>query len=402
MRHLVLPLALLAACSTAPQHAPTPSDSELKRRVDAALESAIKEHRVIGAVVLIAEDGKLVYHRAIGQIDREENIAMPENAVFRLASVTKPITALTAMQLVRNGDLELDAPVTKYLPKFEPHMPDGTAPVITIRQLLTHTSGLSYPFLQPANGPYEIEQVSSGLDYPGRSFSEQDERLVRVPLVALPGTAFNYSLGFDVLGEVMTRAAKSSLPEIVARTVTEPLAMNDTAYTVHDPSRLAVPYVTAMVAPKRMDDTEMVTLGVSPTAFNPIRIFDSRSFPSGGGGMAGSASDVLTLLEAIRTGDSRVISADMQKAALSDQLGDADTRNLGPGLGFTFIGSIVRDPTAAGTPANIGTVRWGGVYGHSWLVDPVAKLTVVALTNTTPEGMSGQLPKDLEHAVYGR
>lgn len=405
----ILALAACSAPATHPRTTPDPSpelavaaDPQLARRIDDALDAAVREQRIVGAVVLVARDGRLVYHRAVGRADREHDVAMREDAIFRLASMTKPLVAVTALALVDRGVISLDDEVTKYLPELTPKLADGSAPPITLRHLVTHTSGLSYSFLEPPDGPYHAAHVSDGLDAPGRRWADNERRLASVPLVAAPGTKFRYSLSLDVLGEVIARAAKAPLPELVARTVTTPLGMTDTGFHVADRARLATPYANqASGPPIAMTDGIVVPFGPSGVAFAPSRILEPASYPSGGAGAAGTARDFLRFLEAVRT-DRIGLAPETLAAALRDQLGGADASELGPGKGFGFLGSVFVDPVKAGAPVSPGTVLWGGAYGHTWWIDPAAKLSVVLLSNTAFEGMAGKLVGDLQHAVYDR
>jgi len=412
----LLAVVVVAACSARAGSSSVPSasvstpagelagapDAALAGRVDAALAGAVRDQRVVGAVVLVARDGKLVYHRAVGLADREHNVAMREDGIFRLASMTKPLVAVTALALVDRGVIHLDDPVTTYLPELTPRLADGRAPAITIRQLLTHTSGLGYAFFEPGDGPYHRAGVSDGLDAPGRSWVDNQRRIASAPLVAPPGSRFHYSLSLDVLGEAIAHAANTPLPELVARTVTTPLGMSDTAFRATDPARLVAPYANQPTgAPIAMTDGIVVPFAGGGVAFAPSRILDPASYPSGGAGMAGTAYDYLRFLEAVRTNRLGLAPA-THAAALRDQLGGADPVELGPGKGFGFLGSVFVDPDKAGAPVSPGTVQWGGAYGHTWWIDPTAKLSVVLVTNTAFEGMAGRLVGDLQHAVYGR
>ncbi len=412
---LLLSLALACAspappppptATTAREGAPAGADAALGQRVDAALDAAIAEARVVGAVVVVLRDGRPVYRRAVGLADREGQVRMRESTQHRYASLTKPIVAAAALALVDAGKLRLDDPVTRWLPDFAPKLASGQAPVITVRHLLTHTSGLGYGFLEPVDGPYHRAKVSDGMDQPGLSFAENARRLASVPLLAEPGTAFIYSLSTDVLGEVVARAAGSTLPEAVASLVTRPLGMTDTGFGVTDRERLAVPYADAPQGapptPVRMVDGQRVPLFGTIAEFAPSRVFDARSYPSGGAGMVGTADDFVKLLESLRTHDGRVLKAETSRASMANQIGELRAPILGPGWGFGYGGAVMLDPAEAGEPLSRGSVRWGGAYGHMWFVDPVERLTVVLLTNTTFEGMVGKVTRDLTRAVYGR
>jgi CubicO group peptidase (beta-lactamase class C family) len=375
--------------------------------IDAVITRALSENRLVGTVVLIARDGQLVYQRAAGLADREAGKDMSVDTLFRLASVTKPIVSAAAMTLVERDELSLEAPVDRWLPEFRPKLPSGEAPQITIRHLLTHTAGLDYRFQQPADGPYARADVSDGFDQPGLSFEENLRRIASAPLVNPPGGVWRYSVAIDVLGAVMERAVGRSLPEIIAERITHPLEMGDTAFTIADANRnrLAVPYADAKPRPKRMEDGELVPepyTGGAGIVFAPSRAFDPKSFPSGGGGMIGSAPDLLRFFEAIRRGGRPVLSEESTARMMRNQNANLPSKAQGPmpGWGFGFGASVLTDPSTAGSPQSPGTWQWGGVYGHSWFVDPERHLTVIALTNTALEGLSGRFPIELRDAIY--
>lgn len=155
-------------------------------RLDKVVDTALAEHRLVGTVVLVARDGKLVYHRAAGLADREAGRPMREDAVFRFSSVTKPFVSVAVMKLVEDGKLRLDDPVTKWLPDFKPKLADGTAPVITLRQLLNHTSGLTYGLAEAPSHPYHRLGVSDGIDLSGITLDENMRRLGQAPWPSRP------------------------------------------------------------------------------------------------------------------------------------------------------------------------------------------------------------------------
>jgi CubicO group peptidase (beta-lactamase class C family) len=366
--------------------------------LDQALDSAIQHQRLVGGVLIVTQGGKTIYERAFGFADRERNVPAQVDTLFRYASLTKPIVTAAALALIDRGALTLNDPVTKWLPDFKPKLADGSAPAITIRQLMTHTSGLGYALSEPPDGPYHRANVSDGLDQPGLDFAENLRRLASVPLRQRPGTAWMYSLSIDVLGAILEKAANKSLPDVVADLVTQPLGIEDTAFRVVDITRLAVAYVDGK-PPRIMRDPDLVPFppgaGVS---FSPARAFDTSSYPSGGGGMTGNARDMVRFLECIRTGGAPIVKRETAAAMMQNQIGDFPT--LLPGWGFGFGGAVLRDPKAAATPQTPGTWRWGGVYGNAWFVDPAREITCVLLTNTTLEGMVGKTTIDVRDAVY--
>ncbi|AYV45047.1 serine hydrolase [Caulobacter flavus] len=386
------------AAPAAIQQAP---DTALAARIDAVVDRAVADQRLVGAVVLVARDGRLVYHRAAGLADREAKAPMRENTVFRLASVTKPFVSAAIMRLAEEGKLSLADPVTKWLPDFKPTLADGSTPTITLGQLLSHTAGLTYGLAEKADHPYHQLGVSDGLDISGLTLDEDVARIGKGPLAFAPGSAWRYSLAIDVLGLVAQKADGHPLPQVVARTVTGPLGLKDAGFQASDPARLATPYANASPAPTRITDNQDVSLGATAVRMAPSRAVDPAAFPSGGAGMVGTAGDVLALLEAVRTGGGPILSAASVQAMTTDQAG-IKAATQGPGWGFGYGWAVLDDPAIAKTPQGAGTLAWGGVYGHNWFVDPQAKLTVVLLTNTAFEGMNGQVTRELRDAVYGR
>jgi CubicO group peptidase (beta-lactamase class C family) len=381
---------LVAACSSsAPRTTPpTTTEPALAARLDAVIDNAIAQQHAVGIVAMVARDGKIVYTRAAGLADREAKQPVREDTQFRLASMSKPIVSMAALALVDQGKLSLDDAITKYLPAFRPKTADGKEPVITVRHLITHTSGLGYGFLVPT---YVAAGVSDGLAEPGRTADENLAKLAAVPLLFEPGTAWHYGLSIDVLGEVVAKAGGGTLQEVVARVITTPLAMRDTAFTA-DKARLAWPYGAAK-PPVRMTEGFELKLGPFSLPMSPARIFDPKSFPSGGAGMAGTAADYIRFLEGVRTG---VVT---KQPFAENQIGDIKNEFLGDGTRFGFGFGVVTDAAAAKTERGTGTFSWGGVYGTGFWVDPAAKLSVVIMTNTAGET---PLESDFSKAVYAR
>jgi len=374
-------------------------NSLLSAGVDAAIADALDDRRLVGAVVLVARDGEIIHRRAAGLADRENGLAMRENTIFRLASITKPIVTIAAMRLVEQARIDLGDAATRWLPEFRPKLPDGSEATIRIRHLLTHTSGLGYSFSEEDDGPYIRAGISDGLDQPGLPLTENLRRIASVPLRFAPGSDWQYSLAMDVIGGVIEAETGVPLAEAVAELVTRPLGLADTAFSVRDRSRLAAAYMNASPEPALMGENALVMSLMGPIRFVPDRIFDPASYHSGGAGMAGTADDVLAVLETIRRGGAPLLSSGTVAMMMTDQAGGHRQR-YEPGSGFGFGWSVITDPAEAGVPFPRGTVKWGGVYGHSWFIDPVNGVTVVALTNTTLEGMWGKFTVDLREAIY--
>ena len=372
--------------------------------IDALLERVLAEQRLVGAVVLILRDGQPFYSRAVGLADREAGTPMATDTIFRLASMTKPIVSVATLALAEAGLLDLDDPVTAFLPDFAPTGPGGEEAIVTIRHLLTHTAGLSYGFLQEGEGVYRQAGISDGIDRPGISLAENLRRIATVPLRFAPGSAWHYSLATDVLGAVLSAATGETLPEIVAGRVTRPLGMTESVFVAGKPERLATPYADPPapgLAPVRMPDPFVLPQPDSgPLHFSPGRAMDASAYASGGAGMVGTAADYILFLEAIRLGGAPVLSSAGAAAFVADAVPGLEIDLSGPGWGFGLGVGHLRDPAAADTPANPGSWCWGGVYGTSFWVDPAAGLTAVALTNTCLEGTNGDFTLDIVKAAY--
>ncbi|MGV1803035.1 serine hydrolase domain-containing protein [Agrobacterium vitis] len=400
-------------------------------RVNRVLEEAVSSEALVGAVVMVFRHGQPLLRRAIGYADREARIPVRLDTIFRFASVTKPFVAATALTLIDKGLLGLDDLVADHLPWFHPKTPAGTFAAITVRHLLTHTSGLTYdPALQRL--PRE-RAINLGLLDTDLTVEENFSRHNAIPLAFAPGERWGYSISTDLLGAVVAKVhGENSLSEqketteatsapplpggvpferffgsienrcILEASVVEhvcaPLRLADARFHVTDMSRLALPYRDGETRAERMED-EWRSTGVSGEgpAFSPSRIFNPRAFQSGGGGMAGTALDVLTLLETIRTGGGGLMSPELARMCLSNQIGDLP---MGlPGKRFSFLGAVITDSAAAATALPPGAVQWGGVYGNTWFIIPEAGLTVVSLSNTALEGCDGAYVERLRAAV---
>ena len=366
-------------------------------RIDAAIDSALEENRIVGAVVLVADKGEIAYQRAAGLADREAARPVRLDTPFRFASVTKPFTIMTAMKLVEQGRLSPDDLVSHHLPEFRPRVADGAAAPITVAHLMAHTSGLDYRFNQPADGPYARAGISDGLDEARGTLAENIARIGDVPLGSAPGAMWRYSVATDVLGAVIEAVSGMSLDRAMAALVLEPLGLD--ARFHWDDDDLAAAYSDAEPRPAQMTgpvDAALPFVEGPGVRFDPDRIYDRSAWPSGGGGLAGRARDVLTLLEAFRAGS--FLGAPFREAARQPRI-EIDPQAMGPGMSFAWLGSVVRDPAAAGSPWSSGSITWGGVYGNWWCVDFERQRTVVSLTNTAYEGLFGQYVQDISLAA---
>jgi len=255
--------------------------------------------------------------------------------------------------------------------------------------------------LEEPDSPFHALGISDGIDVVDFDLRENLRRLALAPLQFAPGSAWRYSLALDVLGAVVENATGLPLDLAVEKLVTSPLGMHESGFVARDLTRFAVPYANGEPEPFRIADNVNVPLpqgiGVA-VRFGPARVTRGDAYPSGGAGMYGTADDVLLLLEAIRAGDG-FLAEELRTSMRTDHVGpQAQTR--GPGWGFGYGGAVLADPAAADSPQSAGTIGWGGVYGHSWFVDAARGLSVLLLTNTAYEGMTGPLTVEMRDAVY--
>lgn len=370
-------------------------DAGMAARLDAAVDRALAENRIVGTVVVVRKNGELIYETARGLADREAGRAMTGDTIFRLSSLTKPIVAATILALVDAGKLRLDDKVHEHLPQFRPRLADSSVPDITIHHLLTHTSGLSSaPFVS-------VEEQAAGINRWRLGTEEILRRLAAMPLLFAPGTGWSYGPSIDVLGVIAGKLVGGKPEDAIRQYVTDPLRMKDSRFSVTDPDRLAAAYADGPKGPELMGNPHSVPNqwgGI--TTFDPDRIFDAQAFQSGGGGMAGTAQDFMTLLETLRTGGGRVLRPQTVALGMADQTPQL-AHAQGPGWKFGYFGAWLDDPRLGQSPAPRGTVRWGGIYGHNWFIDPTNGLSVLSMSNTGLEGSDGAYREELRNAVYG-
>lgn len=380
---------------------PSPSLPPLSAQIDATVQQALQAQRLVGAVVLVAHRGQRVHQQAYGWADRENVRPMAVGALFRLASVSKPIVSVAALVLVAQGRLQLDDPVTQWLPDFQPRLADDTVPRLTVRHLMTHTAGLSYRFFQEPGGAYARAEVSDGMDNSTVSLPENLRRIASAPLLYAPGSAWRYSIATDVLGGVIEAVTQQPLQQAVAELVTQPLDLHDTAFTAVDASRLTAAYADGVPAPRRLNEPDAMAFmdGTAGFELSPQRALNPHAYASGGAGMVGSAGDFLHLLETLRQGGAPLLPPELVHELGRNQIG-ALPMPFWPGCGFGLGFTVLQDPVAAQSPESPGTWRLGGTYGHSWFVDPQQQLSVVAFTNTALEGMSCRFVSDLRDSIY--
>jgi CubicO group peptidase (beta-lactamase class C family) len=290
------------------------------------------------------------------------------------------------------GLLGLDDPVGKYLPYFTPASPDGVVRPITIRQLLSHSSGLSYETTP--------KDVAPGMSGPYITLEENLRRLAKAPLAFAPGTGWAYGTSIDVVGGVLAAINGSSLEAAVKKYAAGPLGMVDWGFTPTDASRVAANYANGNPPDAPVTPPARITEDNSQgTGWEVDRIFRADAPQSGGGGSCGTADDVMKMLEVYNGSGTHLKPATVDEA-FRNQIGTLPRRETDAGKRFTLLGALINDPKAARSPCPVGTLDWGGAWGHNWIIDPTNKLTVLVCTNVAPEGCNGPFREDIRDAVY--
>lgn len=396
---LLLCLASVAAAQPAASPVPAVSQQRLKR-VDQLLQDYTDKGKIAGAVALVLRDGKPVYERAFGWSDKEAGRRMATDTLFRIASQTKAITSTAVLALVEEGKVRIDQPVSDFIPTFAKTtvaVKDGagvlTAPAkrpITIKDLLTHTAGISYGTephvrdlyaakgLGPAagNGWYTADK-----DEP---ICESMERLGTLPFVAQPGEAFVYGYNTDILGCVVEKASGMSLDEYIRARITGPLGMKDTRFFIPpaERERLAAVYAS--------DSKGLAVRAPDGSKGQGHYIDGPRKSFAGGAGLTSTARDYARFLEMIRNGGAvdgvRVLGTRTAKLMTTNQSGTLHSKTgLGFGLGFQTV-----DAYGASGMAAVGAFGWGGAYGTTYQVDPESHLVVVLMLQLMPNATDVQ------------
>ncbi|TAK18113.1 MAG: class A beta-lactamase-related serine hydrolase [Acidobacteria bacterium] len=368
--------------------------TERAARIDAVFNQYVDDGRLPGAVLLVLQDGKPVYERAFGWSDKEAGRKMAPDALFRIASQTKAITATAVMILMEEGKLLINDPVSKYLPAFSKttvamRTPQGVEIVpakrrITIRDLLTHTAGISYGTDSSVAKLYEAKGFGPAAGE-GWYFADKDEpvcdsvdRLGTLPFVAQPGEAWVYGYGNDIAGCIVERVAKQPLDAFIRERITAPLKMNDTFFFVprDKAARLTAVYASG-------DDARAVRAPAGPKGQGDYVDGPRRNF-SGGAGLVSTARDYARFLEMIRRGGeldgARVLSP---KSAALLTVNAVGTLHSSTGMGYSLAFETTEWFGGNGL-SSAGAFGWGGAYGSVYRVDPADKLTMVFMMQLMP------------------
>jgi CubicO group peptidase (beta-lactamase class C family) len=381
--------------------------SERLERIGAAVQRSVDDKRIAGAVTLVIRRGHIARFKAQGMADREAAKPMPTDAMFRICSMTKPITSVAVMMLYEEGKFLLDDPVSKYLPEFkdakvyikpasgDPYTIPARKP-ITIRDLLRHTSGLTYNWNADLGPMYEKANVASGLLQYDGTIADSVKHLAGLPLLFNPGDRWEYSLGVDVLGRLVEVTSGKPLDEFFRTRIFEPLGMKDTYFFPPDNKldRMATAYTYyADKGLNRFPDTPIREEGsfvysADYPSKGPKKLF------SGGAGLVSTAMDYARfcqmMLDEGKVGNTRLLSRKSVELMTHDQLG-----KIGPdqafGLGFGIDG--VKEPLSElGTP---GSYNWGGFFYTGFSIDPKEQMIVVFMAQLHPTG-----DLTLDHQVH--
>ena len=358
--------------------------SERLGRITATIRDDVAAGTIPGAVLTIARAGRVAYAEAIGYRDREADAPMPFDAIFRIASMTKPLTSISAMILSEEGRLDIGAPVADYIPAFR-EMTVGldrakAKRTMSVQDLLRHTSGLTYAAF--GDSPVQVLWRDANLMAEDQSNEELVEKLAALPLMFEPGTTWEYSMSTDVLGRVVEVVAGQSLAQFFTERITGPLGMADTAFAVlgDKAARVAEPQIDKATERK-------------PAMRNLTR--DNR-WHSGGGGLAGTAADYLRFCQMLLNGGeldgARIVAPKTIAHMASDHLppdiryGETARSRFGalapvPEMGYGFgLGFAVRKAQGLSpVPGSVGEFFWGGATGTYFWIDPQEQMVVVLM-----------------------
>lgn len=366
-------------------------------RIDSAINAEIEIGGIAGAVALILRNGDVVYHKSFGLADIESKVPMRTDSIFRIASMTKAITSVAAMVLYEQGHFQLNDPVAKYLPEFaqmsvisgvdEEGNVTATVPAtrpIKIIDLMTHTSGIGYPFIpSKVQRSYHDAGLIDGLTVKDLKLASQIKVLATQPLLFEPGSAFAYGLSTDVLGYLVEVVSGKPLDQFLSEEIFDPLGMNDTYFYLPDnkAGRLVTLYNV-------VDDVGLVAHEGSGTdievndALYPI--IGAKTYFSGGAGLSSTAHDYGLFLQMLLNdgefNDARILgrkSVELMRTGRVDWDGD-DIPDFG--LGFAVVSDLGRN----GELASPGAYAWGGAFDTSYWIDPHEDLIGVYMSQARP------------------
>ncbi|GAC1641004.1 MAG: serine hydrolase domain-containing protein [Candidatus Acidiferrum sp.] len=371
--------------------------SERLDRIGSAVQHSIDDKRIAGAVTLVIRHGQVAYYKAQGMSDREASKPMPRDAIFRICSMSKPITSVAAMILYEEGKFLLDDPISKYLPEFKnPKVlvkPANGKPYtipasreVTVRDLMRHTSGITYNWNEDLGQGYTDAKVAHGiLQYDG-TIGDSVKNLAAQPLLFNPGDKWEYSLGIDVLGRLIEVWSGKSFDEFLRTRIFEPLAMNDTYFFVPDAKvpRIATAYTYyADKGLNRFPDSPIVEGSMIYSADYPYK--GPKKLFAGGAGLTSTAMDYARFAQMIlnggKLGNARILSRKTVELMSHDQLGKI-APDMGFGIGFGISGA--KGPLDE--LGSVGDLGWGGFFYTTFSIDKKEDMIVVFMAQLHPAG----------------
>ena len=365
-------------------------------RIDGVFQTYVEDDKMAGSVILVARRGKVAYYKAFGQRDISAGAPMEKEAIFRIASQTKAIVSVGIMLLQEEGKLLIQDPLSQYIPEFSETtvavpQEDGSYQVvpaerpITLRDLLTHTAGISYGY-----GPASDVWKEAGIQ--GWYFADRNEpiletikRLAELPMDAQPGEQWVYGYSVDILGAVIEQASGMALDDFLQDRIFDPLGMIDTQFYLPEDqtNRLATVYTPREGAPLQPAPQEGTMDSQGAYVKGPRQSF------SGGAGLLSTAHDYYLFLQMVANGGElnghRLLSSRTVDLMTVDHLDDAVDFRPGERFGLGF--EVVVDPGERGMPGSAGEFGWGGAYGSTYWVDPTEELVVVYFTQLRPSSI---------------
>jgi len=381
------------------------------QRIEQAMNEWSQKEWMNGGVALIIRNGKMVYYKAAGYNDISTKAPLQKESIFRIASQTKAITSVAIMMLFEEGKLLLDDAVSKYIPAFrkqtvlEKFIATDTSYTsipakreITIRDLLTHTSGLGYAQIgsKEANAIYAKNDITAGIGVSNSTLLAAMNRLGKLPLMHQPGEKFTYGLNTDLLGCLVEVVSGSSLNDFFKTRIFDPLGMKDTYFFIpqEKAGRLVNLYTEDSLGHLEKSEGNMLN---GPTVVNYPLI--KSSYYSGGAGLSSTAYDYAVFLQMLLNGGKydgkQLLSRNSVRMMTTNQIGDLSLGADKFGLGF----QVVTERGSARTPANEGTFSWGGAFATSYWVDPKEKM-VLLFYRQLQGGSHGDVVEKFRALVY--
>ena len=362
--------------------------SKRLERINAFIKEYIDANQIAGAVTLVARKGKIVHYEAQGWRDKEENQPMEKDAIFSLASMTKPIVSTALMMLWEDGKFMLDDPISKWLPSYakkevldpltgrrEPAKP------VTVRHVLTHTSGLSLtptPSAAPlTDGETAAQPAAAAAPARPKTLAEAIERAASTPLAFQPGERWQYGASTDYVAILVEKISGQTIDEFVRTRIFQPLGMRDTFYNI---PREKVAKVAAVYRP---DAAGKITLLRKPEFHEPTTYFP------GVAGMNSTAADYFRFSQMLLSGGEyngqRLLGRMTVNMMITNQIGSGKLVYVrGPGYGFGLGFSVLNDPSKSADALSVGTFSWGGANGTLFWIDPQEDLIGIQMIQINP------------------